>query len=130
VKRTESHKEARIARVVASLADASSPTTGLPDPAVLWRKARLLESLDARRSAARPVQVAHSLSLALAAGALAALAGSKGVSFLQWLEGSATGLVLPLILSLFLLGGGLFLAAGAAAGRNLAHRSERERLQL
>jgi hypothetical protein len=125
VKSPESHDEARIARVVASLAEASSPTAELPDPAVLWRKARLLESLDARRSAARPVLVAHSLSLALAAGVLAALAGSKGVSLLGWLEGSATDLALPLTLSLFLLGGGLFLAAGAAAGRNLARRGER-----
>jgi hypothetical protein len=125
MKRRESDDEARIARVLASLAEASSPPTDLPEPAVLWRKARLLDSLDGRRSAARPVQVAHSLSLALAAGALAALAGSKGVSLLQWIEGLAPGLVLPLILSLFLLGGGLFLAAGAAAGRNIARRSER-----
>jgi hypothetical protein len=125
VKRPDSHDEARIAGIVASLAQAPSPTAELPDPAVLWRKARLLESLEARRSAARPVLVAHSLSLALGAGALAALAGSKGVSLLGWLEGSAAGLALPLTLSLFLLGGGLFLAAGAAAGRNLARRSER-----
>jgi len=125
VKRPESTEEARIARVVASLAESASPTAELPDPAVVWRKARFLESLDARRSAARPVLVAHSLSLALGAGALVALAGSKGVSFLGWLEGSATGLALPLTLSLFVLGGGLFLAAGAAAGRNLARRGER-----
>lgn len=125
MKRPQSPEEARIARIVASLAEAPSPAPELPDPAILWRKARLLESLAARRSAARPVLVAHSLSLALAAGALAALAGSKGVSLLEWLEGSATGLVLPLTLSLFLLGGGLVLAAGAAAGRNLARRGER-----
>jgi len=125
VKRPPSPEEARIAGIVASLAEAPSPAPELPDPALLWRKARLLESLAARRSAARPVLVAHSLSLALGAGALAALAGSKGVSLLEWLEGSATGLVLPLTLSLFLLGGGLVLAAGAAAGRNLARRGER-----
>lgn len=125
MKRPQSPEEARIARIVASLAEAPSPAPELPDPAILWRKARLLESLAARRSAARPVLVAHSLSLALGAGALAALAGSKGVSLLEWLEGSATGLVLPLTLSLFLLGGGLVLAAGAAAGRNLARRGER-----
>lgn len=125
MKRSQSPEEAGIARIVASLAEAPSPAPELPDPAVLWRKARLLESFAARRSAARPVLVAHSLSLALGAGALAALAGSKGVSLLEWLEGSATGLVLPLTLSLFLLGGGLFLAAGAAAGRNLARRDGR-----
>lgn len=125
MKRPQSPEEARIARIVASLAEAPSPAPELPDPAMLWRKARLLESLAARRSAARPVLVAHSLSLALAVGALLALAGSKGVSLLEWLEGSATGLVLPLTLSLFLLGGGLVLAAGAAAGRNLARRGER-----
>jgi hypothetical protein len=125
VKRDPSSEEARIARLVASLAEAPSPAPELPEPAVLWRKARLLESFAARRSAARPVLVAHSLSLALGAGAVAALAGSKGVAFLGWLEGSASGLVLPLTLSLFILGAGLFLAAGAAAGRNLARRGER-----
>jgi hypothetical protein len=125
VKRDPSSEEATIARLLASLAEAPSPAPELPDPAVLWRKARLLESFAARRSAARPVLVAHSLSLALGAGAAAALAGSKGVAFLGWLEGSASGLVLPLTLSLFILGAGLFLAAGAAAGRNLARRGER-----
>ena len=125
MKGPESTEEARIARIVASLAEAPSATPELPDPGVLWRKARLLDSLAARRNVARPVLVAHSLSLALAAGAFAVLAVSKGVSLLGWLEGLATGLVLPLILSLFLLGGGLFLAAGAAAGRNLARRGER-----
>jgi hypothetical protein len=125
VKRPDSQEEARIARLVASLAETSSPGVELPDPAALWRKARLLEAFAARRSATRPVLVAHSLSLALGAGALAALAGSKGVSLLGWLQGSASGLALPLTLSLFVLGGGLFLAAGAAAGRNLARRGER-----
>jgi hypothetical protein len=107
------------------LRDSPAPAPELPDPAVLWRKARLLEALEARRGASRPVQAAHWISLALAAGVLSALAGSKGVSLLPWLEGSARGLVLPLTLSLFLLGGGLVLAAGAAAGRNLARRGER-----
>ena len=114
--------EARLGRALASL-DASGGEPDLPDPAILWRKARLLEALDARRIATRPVQLAHSIALALAAGALSALAGSKGVSLLGWLQTSSASLMLPLTLSLFLLGAGLFLAMGAAAGRNLARRS-------
>ena len=125
MKTLESPEESRILRVLRSLRESSASAPDVPDPAVLWRKARLLEALETRRSAARPVQVAHSISLALAAGVLAALAGSKGVSLLGWLEGSASGLALPLTLSLFLLGGSLLLAAGAAAGRNLARRGER-----
>ena len=125
MKTLESGEESRIHDVLRSLRDSPAPAPELLDPAILWRKARLLEALEARRGATRPVQAAHWISLALAAGVLAALAGSKGVSLLPWLEGSASGLVLPLTLSLFLLGGGLVLAAGAAAGRNLARRGER-----
>jgi hypothetical protein len=71
----------------------------------------------------RPVRVAHSIALALASGALLALGGSKGVSLLGWIERSGAGLTLPLTLSLFVLGAGLFLATGAAAGRNLSRRT-------
>jgi hypothetical protein len=116
--------EKRLARALASLEERGEEPD-LPDAAILWRKARLLEALEARRSAARPVQVAHSIALALAAVVLAILAGSKGVSLLGWMARSSTGLTLPLTLSLFLLGAGLFLATGAAAGRNLTRRSER-----
>ena len=107
MKTLESGEESRIHDVVRMLRDSPAPACALPDPAVLWRKARLLEALEVRRGASRPVQVAHWISLALASGVLSALAGSKGVSLLPWLEGSASGLVLPLTLSLFLLGGGL-----------------------
>jgi hypothetical protein len=109
-------------RLAALLAASREKEPELPDPAILWRKARLLEALEARRQATRPVQVAHSISLALAAGVLAVLAGSEGVSLLDWMETVKSGLTLPLILSLFVLGAFLFLATGAAAGRNLTRR--------
>lgn len=122
MKTHDAEVEARLGRALASL-DASGGEPDLPDAAILWRKARLLEALDARRVAARPVQLAHSIALTLAAGALAALAGSKGVSLMGWLQSSATSLMLPLTLSLFVLGAVLFLATGAAAGRNLSRRA-------
>lgn len=109
-------------RLAALLTASREEEPELPDPAILWRKARLLEALEARRNAGRPVQVAHSISLALAAGVLAVLAGSKGVSLLGWMETVKSGLTLPLVLSLFVLGAFLFLATGAAAGRNLTGR--------
>lgn len=122
MKSPDAAAEARLGRALASL-DVFGGEPDLPDAAILWRKARLLEALDARRIAARPVQLAHSIALALAAGALSALAGSKGVSLMGWLQSSATSLMLPLTLSLFLLGAVLFLATGAAAGRNLSRRA-------
>ncbi len=125
MKDRETTHEVVVARALASLNLPSDRDGELPDPAVLWRKAKLLQALEARRKAARPVQVAHSIALALVVGGLSVLAGSKGVSLLGWIASSAKGLTLPLTLSLFLLGACLFLATGAAAGRNLARRSER-----
>lgn len=116
--------ETKLAHALASL-DAPRAEPDLPDAAILWRKARLLEALEARRNAARPVQVAHTVALTLASGALVVLAGSKEVSLLAWMERYSTDLTLPLTLALFLLGAGLFLVTGAAAGRNLARRGER-----
>jgi hypothetical protein len=118
--------------LVASLAEASGEGPELPDPAILWRKARLLEAIEARRNAIRPVHLAHSISLGAAASLLIVLAGSKGASLLAWIErwagrssGAApAGLTLPLILSLFALGAVLLLATGAAAGRYAQRRSD------
>lgn len=123
MKNLEPIDEARLAAALTALNAASVEEPDLPDAAVLWRKARLLEALEARRLAVRPVRVAHSIALALASGAVVALGGSKGVSLLGWIEKSAAGLTLPLTLSLFVLGAGLFLATGAAAGRNLSRRT-------
>jgi hypothetical protein len=123
MKNPESLDERQLGVALASLDRAPGEEPDLPDPVILWRKARLLEALETRRNAARPVQVAHSISLALAAGVLALVAGSKGDSLLGWMETAGSGLTLPLTLSLFLLGAALFLATGAAAGRNLSRRA-------
>jgi hypothetical protein len=117
--------EKRLAAALSTLGVPDGEQPDLPDATILWRKARLLEALEARRLAVRPVRVAHSIALALASGALLAMGGSKGVSLLGWIERSGAGLTLPLTLSLFVLGAGLFLATGAAAGRNLARRTGR-----
>ena len=124
MKKPEVIEEARLAGALSTLGR-SDDGPPLPDPAAIWRRAQLLDALEARRRAAWPVEAAHRFSLALTAVALLALAGSEGVSLLRWLEAASGSLMLPLTLSLFLLGGGLFLAAGAAVGRNLARRSER-----
>ena len=123
MKNPEPMDEKRLAAALSALSVPDGEQPDLPDPAILWRKARLLETLEARRLAVRPVRVAHSIALALASGGLLALGGSKGVSFLGWIERSGAGLTLPLTLSLFVLGAGLFLATGAAAGRNLSRRT-------
>lgn len=125
MKNIEPIDEMRVAAALSALDRPGAEEPDLPDASILWRKARLLEALEARRLAARPVRVAHSIALALASGALMALGGSKGVSLLGWIEKSGAGLTLPLTLSLFVLGAGLFLATGAAAGRNLARRTGR-----
>lgn len=123
MKNPEPIDETRLAAALAALDRSGAEEPDLPDAAILWRKARFLEALEARRLAVRPVRVAHSIALALASGALVALGGSKGVSLLGWIEKSSAGLMLPLTLSLFVLGAGLFLATGAAAGRNLSRRT-------
>ncbi|HEX9150153.1 MAG TPA: hypothetical protein VF958_13410 [Thermoanaerobaculia bacterium] len=123
MKNSEPIEEKRLAAALSALGVPDGEQPELPDAAILWRKARLLEALETRRLAVRPVRVAHSIALALASGALLALGGSKGVSLLGWIEKSGAGLTLPLTLSLFVLGAGLFLATGAAAGRNLSRRT-------
>lgn len=123
MKNPESLDERELGVALASLDGEAGEEPDLPDPAILWRKARLLESLEARRNVARPVRFAHGISLALTAGVLAVVAGTKGVSLFGWTETVSSGLALPLTLSLFVLGAALFLATGAAAGRNLSRRA-------
>jgi hypothetical protein len=115
---------ARIAAALGALARAEDAGGELPDPAVLWRKACLLEALEARRSATRPIQLASTISLATGAAALAALVGLKAPSFFDWIgtwaEQGPGGATVPLTVLLFAFGAVLFVLSVAATGRNLS----------
>ena len=99
-------KEPEAAAWMGRLAELSRSEGALPDPALIWWRAQLLERQDAQARVARPMEIAQWLSLVVAVVTVVVLCA------MNW--SGIQGMLEPAGLALWAIAGGVVMVMGLA----------------